>query len=83
MVFHLSCQKRHNFIENWEIFVNLNTFHYVMENGENQHTFIRCSVSQQETQFGKVRQSQMNLMNSVFDSVSRFVTVFDAERINV
>ena len=38
------------------------------------------SVSQRETQCGKVRQCQTNLTNSVFDSVSRFATMFDAER---
>ena len=38
------------------------------------------SVSKRETQCGKVRQRQTNLTNSVFDSVSRFVTMFDAER---
>ena len=38
------------------------------------------SVSQRETQCGKVRQRQTNLTNSVFDSVSRFATMFDAER---
>ena len=38
------------------------------------------SVSQCETRCGKVRQRQTNLTNSVFDSVSRFATMFDAAR---
>ena len=56
--------------------------HYVMENGENQHTFIRRSeiAFPSERQCGKVRQRQTNLMKSVFDSISRFATMFDAER---
>ena len=58
-----------------------NNLHYVMENGENQHTFVRRSeiaFYQRETQYGKVRHRQTNLTNSVFDSVSRFETMFDA-----
>ena len=53
-----------------------------MENGENQHTFIRRSeiAFPSDRQCGKVRQRQTNLMKSVFDSVSRFETMFDAER---
>ena len=38
------------------------------------------SVSQRETQCGKVRQCQTNVMKSMFDSVSRFATMLDAER---
>ena len=57
--------------------------HYVMENGENQHTFVRRSeiaFPSERHSVVKVRQRQTNLTNSVFDSVSRFATMFDAER---
>ena len=53
-----------------------------MENGENQHTFVRRSeiAFPSARHCGKVRQHQTNLTNSMFDSVSRYATMFDAER---
>ena len=48
---------------------------------ENGNSLRRSEIAfPSERHSGKVRQRQTNLMKSMFDSVSRFVTMFDAER---
>ena len=67
-------------LKNYGIFTEDN--HFVMENGENQHTFISHSeISQSKTKYGTVRQCQTNLINLLFDSVSLFVIMFHTERL--